>query len=182
MGLSHRLVAIATASTMAFGAIAISPVANAAPKSCAQTTEAQNLKTARSWIKSINRKDWATFKKLTHSEHNRYLTAGVVPETPGADDDVAAWQHMHRVLSGMQILVDAIATSNAAEAKATEHIPGSTKSVVAILGDIKGTLPSGSPATVPYSAWLFFKCGQVHAEYGLSDSSPAVIDAFINTP
>lgn len=182
MGWSHRVAAIAAASTLTFGVIAISPVASAAPKSCAQTTEAQNLKTARAWIKSINRKDWATFKKLTHADHNRFLTTGVVPETPGSDDDVAAWQHMHRVFSGMQILVDAIATSSRAQAKATEHIPGSTKNVVAILGDIKGTLPNGTPATVPYSAWLFFECGQIHAEYGLTDSSQAVIEAFISTP
>lgn len=179
---SHRFVAIVAASTLALGAVVTSPAVTAAPKKCAQTSEATNLKTARAWIKSINRKDWATFKKLTHAEHNRFLTAGVVPETPGTDDDVAAWQHMHRVINGMQILIDAIATSNSAEAQATEHIPGSTQSVVAVLGDIKGSLPDGTAATVPYSAWLFFKCGRINAEYGLSDASPAVIEAFVSTP
>lgn len=174
--------AIAAAAALTAGALFAAPAATAAPKNCKETTASENLKSARAWIKSINRKDWATFKKITAAEHNRYLTAGVVPETPGADDDVAAWQHMHRVFSGMTIFVDAIATSNNAQAKATEHIPGSTKSVVAILGDIKGTLPNGTAATVPYSAWLFFKCGQIHAEYGLTDSSPAVIEAFVSTP
>lgn len=173
---------VAIAALTVSGASAVSPVAAAPKAKCPKTTEAQNVKTTRAWARAINNQDWETLKRITHDNHNRSKLVAQIPEAPGNDDEVAVWQRMHRVVSGLRILIDATATSSAAEANATEHLPGTIDDVVTFLGDITGTLANGTPIKVPYSTWFFFKCGQIHTEYSVTENPPELVKAFLQTP
>lgn len=180
--ITRSLTAIASAGVLAASALLLAPVANAAESTkCSKTTEAQNLATARAWIQSINQQNWAKFDELTHNDRNIHLTTGAAP-APGNQDDAAAWQHMHRIFKGMQLRISAFATHENSLGKASHPLPGAGKNVVAFMGDIVGTLPDGTAAKVPYNAWLFFRCGQIHNEYGMIDPSPAVLNAMTSTP
>lgn len=180
--ITRSLTAIASAGVLAASALLLAPVANAAESTkCSKTTEAQNLATARAWIQSINQQNWAKFDELTHNDRNIHLTTGAAP-APGNQDDAAAWQHMHRIFKGMQLRISAFATHENSLGKASHPLPGAGKNVVAFMGDIVGTLPDGTAAKVPYNAWLFFRCGQIHNEYGMIDPSPAVLNAMASTP
>lgn len=173
--------ASATAAMVAVTALVSAPAASAAENTkCAKSTPAQNLAQASAWIKSINKQDWATFDKLTHNDRTIHLTTGAAPAA-GNQDDIEAWKHMHRIFSGMTMHVRAFASHDSATAKATRKLPGAGKNVVAFLGDITGTLPDGTKADVPYTAWIFFQCGQIHNEYGILDASPAVLNAMATT-
>lgn len=176
------IAAVAVMSTLTMSGALLTPVAAAPKPKCPVTSMAQNVKTTRAWVKAVNNQDWETLKRLTRDDHNRSKLAAQIPETPGNDDEVAVWQRMHRVLSGMRILVDATAASNDAESKETENLPGTTNDVVSFLGDIVGTLPNGTPVKVPYSTWFFFKCGEIHTEYSFTENPPELVKAFLQTP
>ena len=81
----------------------------------------------------------------------------------------------------MKLQVSAYATHENSLGKASHPLPGAGKNTVAFIGDIVGTLPDGTAAKVPYTAWLFFRCGQIHNEYGMLDPSPAVLNAMATT-
>lgn len=180
--ITRKLAAMASASAIAASALVLAPTAQAAEAvKCPKTTEAQNLKTAVSWIRSINQQDWTTFDKLTHNDRNIHLSTGAAA-APGNQDDAAAWQHMHRIFKDMKLQVSAFATHQNSLGQASHPLPGAGKNTVAFIGDIVGTLPNGTAAKVPYTAWLFIRCGQIHNEYGMIDPSPEVLQAMATTP
>lgn len=178
----RRIAAGIAIGSLAASGLVIAPSVNAAESAkCPRTTEAQNLKTAVSWIRSINQQDWTTFEKLTHNDRNIHLSTGAAP-APGNQDDIAAWQHMHRIFKDMKLQVSAYATHENSLAQASHPLPGAGKNTVAFIGDIVGTLPDGTAAKVPYTAWLFIRCGQIHNEYGMIDPSPEVLSVMATTP
>lgn len=155
---------VAAGLALLVSVLAVAPASHASNRNkCVTTSAAQNEKTARVWLRAAVQNDWATFEKLSHEELNRSWAGRQVSETPGFDDEIALIQRLQRALSDTQVVINATVSSNNARKSTTANISGSTNDAVVMTGEIKGNLPNGSPATIPYSMWLFFKCGQVYS-------------------
>ena len=157
---------VATGLALLVSVLAVAPTSHASNRSkCVTTSAEQNEKSARVWMKAAVENDWATFKKLTHEELTRSWSGRQLSEAPGFDDEIALIQRLQRALSDTQVVINATVRSNNARKSTTANIPGSTNDAVVMTGEIKGNLPNGSPATIPYSTWLYFKCGKVYSSF-----------------